>query len=1129
LFPYPTSGNTGNTPLSFELWFSTPGGGVILGQQDVQAFFGASGYVPAIYVGTDGKLYVSMFWGGVSPVASPGTVNDGTFHHVAVTYDGATEAVYLDGALMSSRAFTQIGYASNYFYQLGTGFTEGWPAGNDDWFTFNGVIDEASLYNRALTASEVAGIFNAGSAGKCAPCVLPRIIQQPINQIGFVGQNSSFAVTAANVTSYQWQFNGQNLADGTHIVGATNSGLTIIGVTAADVGGYRVVLSNACGMVTSTVAQLTLRGGCVAPPQGLFAWYRAEGDATDSAGSNNGFLVNVNFAPGEVGQGFSFNGNAYVGLPVNLFPYPTTGSGNAPFSFETWFSTTSDGVILGQQNTTPTGRPSAYVPALYVGTDGRLYAAFFWDNFSRIISTATVNDGAFHHVAVTYDGTTETLFLDGVPAGSVTPFTQLAYAGTYFYQLGTGFTAGLWPAANGGWFNFNGIIDEASIYNRALDGSEVDAIFLAGSSGKCLPTGTRPSITSQPTSQTVAAGANATFSVTATGDIPLVYQWQLNGVNLAGSTHFVGVNSNLLTIVNVATNDAGPYRVLVSNAAGSITSAVATLTVTQQNQGCTPPPSGLIAWYRAEGDATDSADSHPGTLVGNVGFAAGKVGLGFSVANDSYVALPNNLFPYPTSGTGNSPFSFETWFATTASGVILGQQDTTPFNTPSGYVPALYVGTDGKLYVALFWSGFAQITTATVNDGLFHHVAVTYDGTTQNLYLDGTLIGSKPFTQRAYAANYFYQLGTGYAAGWPGATGGWFSFDGIIDEASVYNRALTAAEVAAIFNAGSNGKCPPAGVPPQITSQPASQTVAVGANASFTVTATGSLPLTYQWQLNGVNLAAGTHYVGANSNMLAIINVQPADAGSYRVLVSNASGSTTSAVATLTVTQQACTPAPSGLFAWYQAQGNAGDSAGANHGTLVGPVGFVAGKVGLGFSVAGGSYVALPNNLFPYPTSGTGNTPFSFETWFATRGSGVILGQQDTSPFNTPNGYIPAVYVGTDGKLYVAMFWDRFVQISTATVNDGGFHHVAVTFDGTTENFFLDGTLIGSQPFTQNAYANTYFYQLGTGYAAGWPGANANWFSFNGIIDEASVYNRALTAAEVAAIFTAGSNGKCPP
>ena len=383
-----------------------------------------------------------------------------------------------------------------------------------------------------------------------------------------------------------------------------------------------------------------------------------------------------------------------------------------------------------------------------------------------------------------------------------------------------------WPAGNSGWFPFEGVIDEASIYSRALNASEVGAIFAADIGGKCPVTATLPPvILSQPADTTVHLGANATFTVTAGGSAPLSYQWQFNGQNLANSAHIVGATSNVLTIVNAGFSDAGSYRVVISNAAGSISSFLVGLSLFES---CAPAPPGLMAWYKAEGNALDSADAHHGTFMNGAFVGPGKVGLGFSLFGEGdFVALPPNLFPYPTSGSGNVPFSFETWFVTAVGGVILGQQNTTPFTTPSAYVPAVYVGTDGKLYVSMFWDGFSRISISPgrVNDAIFHHVAVTYDGTTETVYLDGTVIGSQPFTQLGYAANYQYQLGTGYTAGlWPAANNGWFSFTGVIDEASIYNRALSASEVSAIVVAGSSGKCSVGGaLAPQLMDEAAGQ------------------------------------------------------------------------------------------------------------------------------------------------------------------------------------------------------------------------------------------------------------------------------------------------------------------
>jgi hypothetical protein len=88
-----------------------------------------------------------------------------------------------------------------------------------------------------------------------------------------------------------------------------------------------------------------------------------------------------------------------------------------------------------------------------------------------------------------------------------------------------------------------------------------------------------PGITTQPQSQTVAQGANVTFSVTATGTAPLAYQWRKNGVNISGAT------SSSHTLTAVTTNDAGGYSVVVSNTCGSVTSTTATLTVTTGSAG----------------------------------------------------------------------------------------------------------------------------------------------------------------------------------------------------------------------------------------------------------------------------------------------------------------------------------------------------------------------------------------------------------------------------------------------------------------------------------------------------------------------------------------------------------------
>jgi endonuclease/exonuclease/phosphatase family metal-dependent hydrolase len=95
---------------------------------------------------------------------------------------------------------------------------------------------------------------------------------------------------------------------------------------------------------------------------------------------------------------------------------------------------------------------------------------------------------------------------------------------------------------------------------------------------------------------------------------------------------------------------------------------------------------------------------------------------------------------------------------------------------------------------------------------------------------------------------------------------------------------------------------PPAPTPPQIVTQPADQIVTVGSNATFSVTATGTLPLYYQWQFYGTNL------IGQNGTSLILTNVSFDQAGPYSVTITNSLGLTNSQMANLTVTEPIVPP-----------------------------------------------------------------------------------------------------------------------------------------------------------------------------------------------------------------------------
>ncbi len=167
-FNYPTSNQptaSQTTPFTIDLSFKTTSGGVILGQEGATGPYGSpAGNVPAIYVGTDGLLRVEAFWSGsVNPITSSVPVNDGNYHYLAVTYDGAFETVYLDGKEIGTQALTQNSYANDYKYQLGTGYTNGWAGGNGGWYNFTGQIEEVNVYQRPLSPQEIYTAYLAGT------------------------------------------------------------------------------------------------------------------------------------------------------------------------------------------------------------------------------------------------------------------------------------------------------------------------------------------------------------------------------------------------------------------------------------------------------------------------------------------------------------------------------------------------------------------------------------------------------------------------------------------------------------------------------------------------------------------------------------------------------------------------------------------------------------------------------------------------------------------------------------------------------------------------------------------------------------------------------------------------------
>jgi hypothetical protein len=229
----------------------------------------------------------------------------------------------------------------------------------------------------------------------------------------------------------------------------------------------------------------------------------------------------------------------------------------------------------------------------------------------------------------------------------------------------------------------------------------------------------------------------------------------------------------------------------------------------------TPPPDGLVSWWPGDGNALDYLGNNDGTLMNGAGFVRGMVNKAFRFdgVNDYVI----------TGGVGINDLqqlTLETWI------MLAGEPGGQPANKIQRFV-SVYPhekavirhdgGNDpGQLH---FFLNFGKVDYSTWDEyhvlrdirypgfydppalltGIFYHVAGTFDGSVMRLYLDGEEVGSQVVD---VAANGLIE-GEGVYISDPGEP-----MPGLIDEVSIYNRALASEEIKAIYNAGRWGKRP---------------------------------------------------------------------------------------------------------------------------------------------------------------------------------------------------------------------------------------------------------------------------------------------------------------------------------
>lgn len=819
---------------------------------------GANGQVECLTLQPDGQVLAG---GGFTSLGGENRTRLGRLNPTQAATNSlvlnGTTLTWLRGAAAPQAPLTTFAACTNGidWFDLGAGtrITSGWQ--------LNGVTLPAAANVRAR--APIVGDPH-GSSWYCETMIGPPLLySQPASRTNLPATTAYFSINAIGGAplTFQWQKNGTNLADAGNISGSGTATLTVSNAFGADMGTYRLILSNAWGSVTSLVASLTvidpllltpLASQNATPGQNVtfsvgvlgseplsYQWSK-NGAPVPGVTASSLSLTNVQITDAAVYQVIITNAFGAITSTVSLTVNGATSDGltapmNGPLSA---LAVQADGaVVLGGNFTTVASQSRSRI--------ARLSAAGTLDNYDpnangnlNAIAIQTngmaVVGGEFNMIAgllrlhiarLNSDGSADTSFDPGA-IGSVKALALQADGGIL---VGGEFTtlAGA-NRTNLGRLNPDGSID--SFFNADADGA-VYALAVQPD-GKILVAGSFTRINGQPRLRLARLGPDGSLDA-AFNSTP----WDSN----SAPAYALALQADGRILAGGSFSQAGGPRIGVRrfDGNGNLDSGFA-LAITGQYYG--PEVHALAV-------QTDGRILVAGVFETLSGLSRGNLG---RVDADGAVDLT--------------------------------------FNPGSGWTYALGIQPDGKILVG---GGISRLNnTGPASD------SVSFDTSSATWLRAGTSSESWRVTFDASTNGIVWTAPAAAAR----VSGGWTATGLSIPPGSVVR--------ARGFVVGGNWYVETLAGTAVFSSQPASQTNNAATTAAFAVTAVGPAPLSYQWLKNGAPLANAGNASGTLTSALTLTNVYGPDGGSYQVVVSNAWGSVTSLVASLTVVEPLITGQP---------------------------------------------------------------------------------------------------------------------------------------------------------------------------------------------------------------------------
>ncbi len=227
---------------------------------------------------------------------------------------------------------------------------------------------------------------------------------------------------------------------------------------------------------------------------------------------------------------------------------------------------------------------------------------------------------------------------------------------------------------------------------------------------------------------------------------------------------------------------------------------------------CIKPPSDSVAWWGADNNPLDLMGINYGTLMFNTSYAPGKVSQAFSFDGVSdYINVGNDS---SITNVAPSALTVETWVYNTLPiqkpdlpdndlRTILEQRESSGnggYGLEYGYEQGS--SSSGYLVTLYFPNGYQAIADYEILPNYWYHIAGVFDNFLGTIYINGQAQATMTVSSGYTSSTDDVMIGRSGNFGPP------FKFhSGLIDEAAVYNRALSSVEIMSIYNAGSGGKC----------------------------------------------------------------------------------------------------------------------------------------------------------------------------------------------------------------------------------------------------------------------------------------------------------------------------------